>query len=103
MQRKRMCSVSVHRGRWRNPSFGPDTFLTGPMVWFFPRLASELIINKSEIFISEQGTQRLTCSFQGKGCLSVVRKESSTGSQSLLWKFFVLFDNHIGLKGFFKI
>ena len=59
-------------------------------------------MNKSEILISEPGTPRLMCPFQEKGSLSKVRKGSSTGPQSPLWKFFVLFDNCIDPKGFLK-
>lgn len=72
----------VNRSHGRNSSFGLDT-LFNVVPWFglSPRRVGGLIVTKSAIFISEQGTLKLMCPFQGKAYLSAVRKESSAGSE----------------------
>ena len=77
----------MDRDLGRNPSSGPDTFWPG-RVWFLFFLPCRWVNNKSEVFISEQGTPRLRCPFPGKGCPSVVRKGNNIWSESPLWNCF---------------
>ena len=56
----RVCTASINTGCWRDPSFDLTPFGLGHVFYFFfyPHLVGGLIINKSEILISEQGTWR---------------------------------------------
>lgn len=68
MQWQNVCSVNRSHGR--NSSFGLDTlFNVVPWFAFSARRVGGLIITKSEIFISEQGTLELMWPFQEKGYL----------------------------------
>lgn len=84
-----MCTASITGAAGEIPPFYPFDLV----IWFgfFPHLVGGLIMNKSEILISEPGTPSLMCPFQEKGSLSKVRGRGvAQGLKVLCGSFFVL-------------